>query len=103
MNSVLEIMKATDHVKFERLEDSKLLYLCVREGQCGNLRVDDVFFRFSIPLHDTAGGVFRALDNKPMFYMRWIRKQFEADKAQQEMIAKAKEDWEREQAEKEKG
>jgi len=48
-------------VKFVRLADSELWYVC-EDG-----------FEFAIPLEDTKGATFKAED-KGMFFMRWIRK-----------------------------
>lgn len=48
-------------VKFVRLADSELWYVC-EDG-----------FEFAIPLSDTAGATFQAED-KGMFFMRWIKK-----------------------------
>lgn len=87
MKSVLEIIKATKWVSFVRFEDMKLWYTCGRE-------VDDVgceeFFEFPVPVEDTDGAVFRAFDEQPLFYMRWIRHEFEYQRlaaiAREEMI-----------------
>jgi len=48
-------------VKFVRLADSELWYVC-KDG-----------FEFPIPLSDTAGATFLAED-KGLFFMRWISK-----------------------------
>ena len=48
-------------VKFVRLADSELWYVC-GDG-----------FEFPIPLADTAGATFQAED-KGLYFMRWIKK-----------------------------
>jgi len=88
--SILELMKAISYVVFDRCEDRKIWYSCVSSH--------GVIFSFPIPFEDTVGGVFQRIDHKPMHFMRWIRKEFERQKAEREMIAKAKADWEKEQS-----
>jgi hypothetical protein len=113
--TVLELMKATEIVRFNRLQDGKLYYECIRksmmtiptatdvsmsltDGFSDSVWGIEVLYSFPIPLHDTAGAVFPAWDDKPLFYMRWIRKEMERRQVEAAEIAKAKEDWEREQA-----
>lgn len=53
--------------------------------------------QFRVPKEDLRGAVFNLRDT-PKVFMRWIRKELERQKAEEEMIAKAREDWKKEQA-----
>jgi len=64
-------------VKFVRLADSELWYVC-EDG-----------FEFAVPLEDTKGAVFKAED-KAMYFMRWIRKHMAMlDEAKADDLAKS--------------
>ncbi len=84
--TVLEIIKQTAWVEFECCDGQNLWYTCNASGMPS-------FFRFPIPLVDTAGGMFLAQDHKPLHFMRWIRKQVAALATEAEEIELARKEW----------
>jgi len=60
-----EIIKASKIVKFDYYREGNLMYST------------DTGFQFPVPISDTNGATFNAED-KPIFFMRWIRKQVES-------------------------
>lgn len=88
--TLLEMMKTGVRVEFDWCLDGCLWYTLITCDASGHTEQ----FRFRIPLEDVAGGVFPARDHDYKMYMRWIRKELELNKAEAEMIAKARADWE---------
>lgn len=66
MNSVAEIIKGSKVSRFTHYREGTFYY------------VTDSGFHFMIPLDDVDGATLLAED-KTIFFMRWIRKQFEAN------------------------
>ncbi len=91
MRSLLEVMKSAEHLDFVECRDGALWYIltCSDKTECSPIPA--ILFR--IPLEDVAGGTFPASTDECGYYMRWIRKELLLQKEEQEMIAKAKEEW----------
>ncbi len=68
MNSVAEIIKGSKVSNFSSYREGVFYY------------VTDNDFYFTIPLEDISGATLAAQD-KTIFFMRWIRKQFETNQA----------------------
>ena len=68
MNSVAEIVKGSKVSNFVSYREGNFSYLT------------DSGFHFVVPLEDISGATLNTQD-KTIFFMRWIRKQFEANKA----------------------
>jgi hypothetical protein len=65
---LIEYVKNNKKVYFDFYRDSALWY----KTECGLL--------FEVPINDTGKGVFKSED-RAMSYLRWIRKQLEANRA----------------------
>ena len=58
------------------VKDKTVKFVCYREGELTYKTEDG--FEFTVPTSDTGTGTFMAED-KAILYMRWIRKQWEAE------------------------
>ena len=89
MRTLLETMKAAKEITFVECLGGNLWYrLVCHDGLSG------WDLKFRIPLDEVAGGVFPARDIECKYYQRWIRKELELQKAENEMIEKARAEWE---------
>lgn len=95
-DSVLKIMKDTSWVRFKECFDGKLWYECIYDASTDTYDDFYPFFVFPIPFDETHGAVFKDQDDKPMHFMRWIRKEFERQRDEAKMIADEKAKWDEE-------
>lgn len=89
--SLLEVMKSAVSVNFILCDGDALWYdvICAKD----NMIKEEWTIYFKIPLIDTLGGIFPAVDSKCAYYQRWIREELVRYSKEQEMVAKAKAEW----------
>lgn len=83
------------YVSLHSIDDGDAIYhVCEFSTMLG----ENTLLTFRVPKDDLRGAVFQRQDS-PKLFMRWIRKELERKATEDEMIRKAREDWQREQQE----
>lgn len=75
-------------VRLARVENGHLIYSVLS-------KLNVPLIEFKVPPEDQLGATFSLIDT-PKVFMRWIRKEIERQDAEEKMIAKAREDWQKE-------